>query len=89
MFKRNKKKTGCETPEYQAPPMPKVEPAKEECLADCFCGGKAELDCGTYGYPTVYVRCSRCGGVWSMDTYSPTEAIERWNAEHNKILWMN
>lgn len=81
MFKRKKKKTGCKTPEYALPPMPKVESTAEECLANCFCGGKVELDGGTYVYPTVYVRCSRCGGRWSMDTYSHKEAIERWNAK--------
>ena len=33
MFKRNKKKTGCETPElrkYTPPPMPPIKPAKEK-----------------------------------------------------------
>ena len=55
---------------------------KEECLANCFCGGTAELTGGTYGYPTYEVRCLRCGGQWSMDTYSQKEAIERWNAKH-------
>ena len=90
MFKFKKKKTGCETPEFRkltAPPPPPAPPTngynayKEECLANCFCGGKAELDGGTYGYPTIYVRCSRCGGRWSMNTYSHKEAIERWNAK--------
>lgn len=28
MFKRQQKKTGCETPEYTTPPMPKVKPPK-------------------------------------------------------------
>ena len=55
---------------------------KEECLVNCFCGGKAELTGGTYGYPTYGVRCLRCGGRWSMDTYSQKEAIEQWNAKH-------
>ena len=85
MFKRKKKKAGCETPEYIAPPMPHVEPPKEESLVSCFCGGKAELEGGTYGYPTYKVRCLKCGGVWSMDTYSQKEAIERWNSEHNNL----
>ena len=67
---KKKKKTGCETPEYIAPPMPHVEPPKEESLVSCFCGGKAELEGGTYGYPTYKVRCLKCGGAWSMDTYS-------------------
>ena len=62
------------------PPASVAKP-KEECLVNCFCGGRVELEGGTYGYPTVYVRCSKCGGRWSMDTYSPTEAIERWNVK--------
>jgi hypothetical protein len=98
MFKRKKKKTGCETPTYShfsIAPEPKsaskpnpnyIPPAsvatpKEECLVNCFCGGKVELEGGTYGYPTLYVRCSKCGGRWSMDTYSHKEAIDRWNAK--------
>lgn len=68
-------------PNY-VPPASVTKP-KEECLANCFCGGKVELDGGIYGYPTVYVRCSRCGGRWSMDTYSHKEAIELWNLKHN------
>ena len=59
---------------------------EDEHLVNCFCGGEAELEGGTYGYPTYKVKCLRCGGTWSMDTYSPKEAIERWNSEHNKIL---
>lgn len=62
---------------------------EEEHLVNCFCGGEAELDGGTYGYPTYKVRCLKCGGTWSMDTYSLKEAIERWNSEHNKILRKN
>lgn len=30
MFKRKKKKTGCETPEYRSPTMPPIKPAKPE-----------------------------------------------------------
>lgn len=86
MFKRKKKKkTGCETPEFRkpapSPPPPTGEfnQEKEEYLVNCFCGGKVELDGGTYGYPTIYVCCSKCGGRWCMDTYSHRDAIEKWN----------
>ena len=34
MFKRKKKKTGCETPEYRCPTMP----PSEEHLVNCFSG---------------------------------------------------
>lgn len=50
----------------------------EKRLKPCSCGGKAELIGGTYGYPTFYVRCMRCNGIWCMDTYSPKEAAEKW-----------
>jgi hypothetical protein len=70
-------------------PPASVATPKEECLVNCFCGGKVELEGGTYGYPTYKVRCLRCGGTWSMDTYSSKEAIEQWNSEHNKILLKN
>lgn len=79
--------TECYTPKFSnpTPPPPPISGSneqKEECLVNCFCGGKAELTGGTYGYPTYGVRCLRCGGRWSMDTYSPKEAIEQWNAKH-------
>lgn len=50
----------------------------EKSLVRCRCGGKVELTGGTYGYPTFGIRCLKCGGQWSMNTYSPKEAVERW-----------
>ena len=76
-------------PTAPPPPISDSNERKEECLVNCFCGGKTELTGGTYGYPTYGVKCLRCGGRWSMNTYSQKEAIERWNIEHNKTLWMN
>lgn len=54
----------------------------EECLVPCRCGGKVELTGGTYGYPTFGIRCLKCGGQWSMDTYSPEEAAEKWGLKY-------
>ena len=63
-------------------PVNNFNKQKEEHLVNCFCGGKVELTGGTYGYPTYEIKCSRCGGRWSMNTYSPKEAIELWNTRH-------
>lgn len=53
----------------------------EEKLRQCRCGGKVELTGGTYGYPTFGIRCLKCGGQWSMDTYSPEEATKKWGTK--------
>ena len=50
----------------------------EKLLAPCRCGGAVILTGGTYGYPTFGIRCLRCSGQWSMNTYSPEEAAKRW-----------
>lgn len=50
----------------------------EKSLHPCACGGTVEICGGTYGYPTFWIRCRKCGGRWSMDTYSPKEAAGRW-----------
>ena len=52
-------------------------------LMSCHCGGDVVIEGGTPGYPTFSVRCLRCGGRWSMDTYSPEEAVNKWG---RKIL---
>lgn len=53
-----------------------------EYLVPCNCGGKVELTGGTYGYPTFGIRCLKCGGQWSMDTYSVEEAVEKWGLKY-------
>lgn len=50
----------------------------EKRLRPCYCGGRVVLTGGTYGYPTFEIKCTKCGGGWSMDTYSPKEALEKW-----------
>ena len=50
----------------------------EKSLRPCGCGGKVELTGGTYGYPTFGIRCLKCGGQWSMNTYSSEEAARKW-----------
>lgn len=56
----------------------------EQKLRQCHCGGQVILNGGTYGYPTFEVQCLKCGGRWSMNTYSPLEAIEKWGVK-NKV----
>ena len=73
---------GYKITELPPPPSNDFDEQKEECLVNCFCGGKVELLGGTYGYPTYGVKCLRCGGRWYMDTYSSKEAIELWNIKH-------
>lgn len=53
----------------------------EEKLRPCRCGGEVELTGGTYGYPTFGIRCLKCGGQWSMGTYSPEEASKNWGTK--------
>ena len=53
----------------------------EQKLRKCHCGGHVILDGGTYGYPTFKIKCLKCGGTWSMDTYSPLEAVEKWGVK--------
>ena len=53
----------------------------EKSLARCRCGGNVEFTGGTPGYPTFGIRCHRCGGRWSMDTYSLKEAVEKWGTK--------
>lgn len=55
----------------------------EKLLRPCRCGGKVELIGGTYGYPTFGIRCLKCYGQWSMDTYSPEEAAKKWGIKTN------
>lgn len=50
----------------------------EKMLKPCKCGGRVKLTGGTYGYPTFHIRCTRCGGLWAMATYSPEEAVKKW-----------
>jgi hypothetical protein len=55
----------------------------DECLAPCKCGGKVKLTGGTYGYPTFWIECLKCGGRWCMDTYSAEEAAEKWGIKED------
>jgi hypothetical protein len=52
-----------------------------ETLLPCRCGGNVVLTGGTYGYPTFGIKCLKCGGYWSMDTYSPEEAARKWGVK--------
>ena len=65
-------------------PMNKYE-EEEKLLNPCCCGGKVTLTGGTYGYPDIWVECSKCGGKWCMNTYSQHEAVEQWNIRHPKF----
>lgn len=51
-------------------------------LIPCRCGGKVILTGGTYGYPTFGIKCLKCGGQWSMNTYSPEEAATKWGTSN-------
>lgn len=48
----------------------------EKMFRPCRCGEKVELTGGAYGYPTFVIRCFKCGGLWSMDTYSQEDATK-------------
>lgn len=50
----------------------------EQQLRQCYCGGDVVLEGGSYGYPTMYVHCTKCNGRWCMETYSPEEAAQKW-----------
>lgn len=64
-------------------------------LRPCRCGGRVELNGGTYGYPTFYIECLKCHGRWTMDTYSPEEAANKWGTivlntdESDKIICLS
>lgn len=58
----------------------------EQMLQPCKCGGKVELIGGTKWEQSFSIYCSKCGGKWFMNTYSPYEAAQQWGVNKQREL---
>ena len=50
-------------------------------LKKCKCGGSVVLLGGEPWRQDYSIFCTKCKGIWQMNTYSPVEAKDRWGYE--------